>query len=285
MMKKTTLALALSAVFSMNYATAQDAQPNVVNITINNVGDDTGLEMGTGSRARGQGSIATGKNSVAIGKNAVATGGNENKDSITQKLNENKQKLADIATAEANTNRLLGELQNIRKVEADVIEAGERVKQVRLAKQSAYNVWQDKLKTYNDTVAGSAQFLKDAQAKVDDLNSRLTGISRIQNVDISSDEGLTNAATQLKAIAEEGTTLNLSVDFYKDYVSSYYTALGEARILENESNNIKQNIRFPIIEALKSQVVSGTPIAQNVIDTYNNTITKYNISLLSLIHI
>ncbi|WP_071058046.1 YadA-like family protein [Pelistega sp. MC2] len=279
MMKKTTLALALSAVFSMNYATAQDAQPNVVNITINNVGDDTGLEMGTGSRARGQGSIATGKNSVAIGKNAVATGGNENKDSITQKLNENKQKLADIATAEANTNRLLGELQNIRKVEADVIEAGERVKQVRLAKQSAYNVWQDKLKTYNDTVAGSAQFLKDAQAKVDDLNSRLTGISRIQNVDISSDEGLTNAATQLKAIAEEGTTLNLSVDFYKDYVSSYYTALGEARILENESNNIKQNIRFPIIEALKSQVVSGTPIAQNVIDTYNNTITKYNISL------
>ena len=231
-MKKTTLALALSAVFYVNYATAQDAQPNVVNITINNVGDDSGLEMGTGSRARGQGSIATGKNSVALGKNAVATGGNENKDTITRKLNENKQKLADIATAEANTNRLLDELQNIRKVEADVIEAGERVKQVRLAKQSAYTVWQEKLKTYHDTVANSTQELQQAQAKIDDLNSRLTGVSRIGGVDISSEEGLTHAATQLKSIAEEDTTLNLSVDFYKDYVKSYYQALGDLRLKE-----------------------------------------------------
>ncbi|OBX10098.1 hypothetical protein QV08_00130 [Gallibacterium salpingitidis] len=229
-MKKTTLALLLSAILSAS-ATAEETQqqPNIVNITINNIGDDSGLEMGAGSRARGAGSIATGKNSVALGKNAVATGGNETKDSINAKLAENKQKLADIATAEANTNRLLSELQNIRKVEADVIEAGERVKQVRLAKQSAYNVWQEKLKTYNDTVAGSAQFLRDTQAKIDDLNSRLTGVSRIGNVDISSDEGLTNAATQLKSIAEEGTTLNLSVNFYKDYVSSYYRALGDLR--------------------------------------------------------
>ncbi|WP_065232048.1 YadA-like family protein [Gallibacterium anatis] len=233
-MKKTTLALILSSILA-NVAVAETA-PTYVDITINNIKEDTGIELGTNSRARGDGSIATGKNSVAIGKNAVATGGNETKDTINQKLNENKQRLQEIQTAQDNTERLLKELQNIRKVEADVIEAGERVKQVRLAKQSAYNVWQDKLKTYNDTVAGSAQFLKDAQAKIDDLNSRLTGVSRIQNVDISSDEGLTNAATQLKSIAEEGTTLNLSVDFYKDYVSSYYQALGDLR-----QNNIFYN--------------------------------------------
>lgn len=233
-MKKTTLALILSSILA-NVAVAETA-PTYVDITINNIKEDTGIELGTNSRARGDGSIATGKNSVAIGKNAVATGGNETKDTINQKLNENKQRLQEIQTAQDNTERLLKELQNIRKVEADVIEAGERVKQVRLAKQSAYNVWQDKLKTYNDTVAGSAQFLKDAQAKIDDLNSRLTGVSRIQNVDISSDEGLTNAATQLKSIAEEGTILNLSVDFYKDYVSSYYQALGDLR-----QNNIFYN--------------------------------------------
>ncbi|WP_039080820.1 YadA-like family protein [Gallibacterium anatis] len=233
-MKKTTLALILSSILA-NVAVAETA-PTYVDITINNIKEDTGIELGTNSRARGDGSIATGKNSVAIGKNAVATGGNETKDTINQKLNENKQRLQEIQTAQDNTERLLKELQNIRKVEADVIEAGERVKQVRLAKQSAYNVWQDKLKTYNDTVAGSAQFLKDAQAKIDDLNSRLTGVSRIGNVDISSDAGLTNAATQLKSIAEEGTTLNLSVDFYKDYVSSYYQALGDLR-----QNNIFYN--------------------------------------------
>lgn len=226
-MKKTTLALILSSILA-NVAVAETA-PTYVDITINNIKEDTGIELGTNSRARGDGSIATGKNSVAIGKNAVATGGNETKDTINQKLNENKQRLQEIQTAQDNTERLLKELQNIRKVEADVIEAGERVKQVRLAKQSAYNVWQDKLKTYNDTVAGSAQFLKDAQAKIDDLNSRLTGVSRIGGVDISSEEGLTHAATQLKSIAEEDTTLNLSVDFYKDYVSSYYQALGDIR--------------------------------------------------------
>lgn len=210
-MKKTTLALILAATLSTAHAATENQQSDLVNITINNIGDDSGLEIGTNARARGTGSIATGTNSLALGKNAVATGGNETKNSITKKLAENKQRLDEISTAEANTNRLLSELQNIRKVEADIIEAGERVKQVRLAKQSAYSVWQNKLKTYNDTVAGSAQFLADAQAKIDDLNSRLTGVSRIQNVDISSDEGLTNAATQLKSIAEEGTTLNLSV--------------------------------------------------------------------------
>ncbi|ERF78554.1 YadA-like family protein [Gallibacterium anatis] len=233
-MKKTTLALLLSAILSSASAVAEEtpSQPNtnIVNITINNIGDDSGLEMGTGSRARGTGSIATGKNSVALGKNAVATGGNETKDSITKKLAENKQRLDEISTAEANTARLLDELQKIRKVEADVIEAGERVKQVRLAKQSAYNVWQDKLNLYNTTKDGAADFLRETQAKIDDLNSRLTGISRIGSIDISSDEGLTKAATQLKSIAEEGTTLNLGVDFYKDYVSSYYKAIGDLRL-------------------------------------------------------
>lgn len=240
-MKKTTLALLLSAILSSASAVAEEtqSQPNIVNITINNIGDDSGLEMGTGSRARGIGSIATGKNSVALGKNAVATGGNETKESITKKLTENKQRLDEISTAEANTNRLLNELQNIRKAEAAAIEAGERVKQVRLAKQSAYNVWQDKLNLYNTTKDGAADFLRETQAKIDDLNSRLTGVSRIGNVDISSDEGLTKAATQLKSIAEEGTTLNLGVDFYKDYVSSYYKSLGDLRL-----NKIKEKEYF-----------------------------------------
>lgn len=230
-MKKSTLVVALLTAFASTSAMAQETT-NITNININHIAESTGLELGTGSRARGDGSVATGKNSVALGKNAVATGGNETKDSINAKLAENKQRLDEITNREANTNRLLDELQNIRKVEADVIEAGERVKQVRLAKQSAYNVWQEKLKTYHDTVANSTQELQQAQAKIDDLNGRLTGVRRIGGVDISSEEGLTHAATQLKSIAEEDTTLNLSVDFYKDYVSSYYQALGDLRLKE-----------------------------------------------------
>ena len=200
-----------------------------VDITINNVKEDSGLELGNNARARGNGSIATGTNSLAIGKNAVATGGNETKDTITNKLNENRQRLQEIQTAQDTADRLMKELDSIRKKEADVIEAGERVKQVRQAKEKAKQAWQDKLAAYNNAVQDSSAQLKDAQSKIDDLNSRLTGVSKISGVNISSDEGLTHAATQLKAIAEEGTTLNLSVDFYKDYVSSYYKALGDLR--------------------------------------------------------
>ena len=221
---------------------------NITNITINNIAEGTGLELGTDARARGQGSIATGKNSLAIGKNAVATGGNETQASINAKLGENKKRLQDIADAEANSNRLLNELQTLRRTEADVIEAGERVKQVRKTKQTAYERYQTSKQTYNDAVAGAADFLREAQAKIDDLNSRLTGVSQLTDVNINSDEGLTSAATQLKQIAEQGTTLDLSVDFYKDYVSSYYQALGELRLNElissksdSETFNSKDN--------------------------------------------
>lgn len=220
--------LALGISFPIR-AAESDTGTNITNIVINNITEDTGLELGTDARARGQGSIATGKNSLAIGKNAVATGGNETQDTINAKLNENKQRLQDIADAEANTNRLLADLQNIRKVEADVLEAGERVKQVQKAKATAYDRYLASQTAYNDAKAGAADFLREAQAKIDDLNSRLTGVSQLTNVNINSDEGLTSAATQLKSIAEEGTTLNLSVDFYKDYVSSYYQALGDLR--------------------------------------------------------
>lgn len=224
----TTLGL-MPAMAADTSDTTTSTAPTYIDITINHVAESTGIEMGDGARARGTGSIATGKNSVAVGKNAVATGGNENKDTITQKLNENKEKLAEIETAQNNVNTLTDDLQTIRAKYADVIEAGTRVKQVQEAKEKARLSWQDKLSAYNTAVDGSKQYLADAQAKIDDLNSRLDGVSKLGNVDISSESGLTTAATQLKAIVEKGTTLNLSQDFYKDYVKNYYQALGDLR--------------------------------------------------------
>ena len=225
--------------------TPSSTAPTYVDITINHVAESTGIEMGNGARALGTGSIATGRNSVAIGKNAVATGGNENKDTITQKLNENKEKLAEIETAQNNVNTLTDDLQTIRAKYADVIEAGTRVKQVQEAKEKARLSWQDKLSAYNTAVDGSKQYLADAQAKIDDLNSRLDGVSKLGNVDISSESGLTTAATQLKAIVEKDTTLNLSQDFYKDYVKSHYQALGDLRqnqIIYNSTSSDSYNV-------------------------------------------
>ena len=229
-MKKTTLAILLSMILTTQatYA-AEENSNNIVNITINKISESSGLELGTNARARGEGAIATGSNSLAIGKNAVATGGNETQESISKKLVENTQKLNDIETARSSVDTLLNEIQTLRTRQADVIEAGERVKQVIQAKATAKADWKAKQQTYQDAVANNAAFLQEVQGKLDDLNSRLAGMSRIEKADISSEEGLNNAAKQLKTIVEEGTTLNLTDDFYKTYVKSYYTSLGDVR--------------------------------------------------------
>ena len=250
-MKKTTLAILLSIILTTQatYA-AEENSNNIVNITINKISDEgSGLELGTNARARGEGAIATGYNSLAIGKNAVATGGNETQESISKKLAENTQKLNDIETAKSSVDTLLNEIQTLRTRQADVIEAGERVKQVIQAKATAKADWKVKQKTYQDTVANNAAFLQEVQGKLDDLNSRLAGMSRIEKADISSEEGLNNAAKQLKTIVEEGTTLNLTDDFYKTYVKSYYTSLGDIRKAQeyaslSDSYWIPENIKF-----------------------------------------
>ena len=228
-MKKTTLAILLSMILTQATYAAEENSNNIVNITINKISEGSGLELGTNARARGEGAIATGSNSLAIGKNAVATGGNETQESISKKLVENTQKLNDIETARSSVDTLLNEIQTLRTRQADVIEAGERVKQVIQAKATAKADWKEKQQTYHDAVANNAAFLQEVQGKLDDLNSRLAGMSRIEKADISSEEGLNNAAKQLKTIVEEGTTLNLTDDFYKTYVKSYYTSLGDVR--------------------------------------------------------
>ena len=203
---------------------------NFYDITINNIKEDSGLELGNNSRARGNGSIATGTGSLAVGNNAVATGGNETKDTITSKLNENKQKLHEIDVAQNNVTNLAAEIQKIRAEQAKTIEAGERVKQVRLAKEKARQSYLEKKNAYDTEVANSAEFFRNAQAKLDDLNNRLGAINRLGGVDITSEGGLTAAATNLKRMTEEGSTLNLPLDsFYKEYIKAHYKAMGDLR--------------------------------------------------------
>ena len=211
---------------------------NYWDITINNIKEDSGLELGTNARARGNGSIATGTGSLAVGNNAVATGGNETKDTITGKLNENKQRLAQIATAQNNVTNLANEIQKIRAEQAKTIEAGERVKQVRLAKEKAHQSYLDKKNAYDTEVANSAEFLRNAQSKLDDLNNRLGAVNRLGGVDINSEDGLTAAATNLKRMTEEGSTLDLPLDsFYKEYIKAHYKALGDLRLKEIEKRD------------------------------------------------
>lgn len=201
-------------------------------LNINNYGEETGLELGDQSRARGKGSIATGKQSIAIGNHAVATGNNETKESIEEKLAADKKSLEEIAQAKRLMEQKTKELKEKQLRERETIEAGIRVEQIQKAKEKAKLEWQEDVKKWNTETEKSKDFLKEYQSKLDDLNSRLSGVSKIPNIDISSEEGLKKAALELKAMAEKGTTLNLSQEFYQDYISSYYKALGDLRLAE-----------------------------------------------------
>ena len=247
--KKKQLALstlvALACVGHIGYATdsatttttENSVTNNNWNIVINNIKEDSGIELGTNARARGNGSIATGNGSLAVGNNAVATGGNETKDTITSKLNENRQKLHEIDVAQNTVTNLVNEIQKIRSEQAKTIEAGERVKQVRLAKEKAHQDFLNKQNAWTTEVANSAEFLRAAQSKLDDLNNRLSAVNRLGGVDINSEDGLTAAATNLKRMTEEGSTLNLPLDsFYKEYIKAHYKAIGDLRLKEIEKD-------------------------------------------------
>ena len=200
-----------------------------VNVTINNYGEQTSLELGDNSRARGIGSVSTGRNGIAVGNNAVATGENETKETIERKLEENKQKLEEIANAKKEIADKAEELRLKQISERETIEAGIRVEDLRNAKEVAREHWQNKLSAYNQKKSENEVLLTDYKNKIADLNRRLNAVGSLGDINISSAEGLDAAADKLKTKVEENTNLNLTKEFYKDYVVNYYKVLGDLR--------------------------------------------------------
>ena len=198
-----------------------------------------GLELGDNSQARGTGSIVTSENGMATGKGAVATGGdNTSKEDIERKLRENQDKLNEIDSLKKTNVELTNQLSDLQQKEQDVIQAGIRVEQIRKARANAEKEAQRLRNSWQTEVDGSKEFFKNYQAKIDDLNSRLTGVRKLKNNNIQTPEGLEKAVDEFKHNVEDGTNLNLSRDFYKDYITSYYKALGDLRLNKILYNSI-----------------------------------------------
>ena len=256
--RKVKLTESLLVIFlitgSIGYAIENENTNNLapININISNNMDKTGLEIGTDSRARGIGSITTSRNGIAIGNNAVATGGDETKESIERKLEENKNKLDEIARQEELVRSKTEEVRNKQIRERETIEAGIRVEELKKSKEKARLKWLEAQTNYETEVNNSKNYLKEQEDKIADLNSRLSGLSRISGVDITSEESLNSTATRFKTRVENGTNLNLSLDFYKDYIVNYYKALGDLR-----ENNTKYAKIFPKNFSNNSYVENG----------------------------
>ena len=178
--------------------------------------------------------------------------------------------------------------------QAKTIEAGERVKQVRLAKEKARQSYLEKKNSYDTEVANSAEFFRNAQAKIDDFNSRLGAINNLGSVDINSEDGLTGAATKLKQLVENNTTLDLPLDsFYKEYIKAHYRAMGDLRnnqvILSKsyytsfyKNGNINDysrtmNVISPYSLYMANYIVAGIDVNENHIN-FNNYSNKKTLS-------
>ena len=213
---------------------------------ITNENEKHGLELGDNSQAKGQGSIVTSENGMATGKGAVATGGdNTTKEDIERKLKENQEKLNEIDSLKKTNATLTNQLSDLQQKEQDVIQAGIRVEQIRKAKANAEKEAERLKNAWQTGVDGSKEFFKNYQAKIDDLNSRLTGVGKLKNNNIQTPEGLEKAVDEFKHNVEDGTKLNLSRDFYKDYITSYYKALGDLRLNKILYNSIKSGKVLP----------------------------------------
>ena len=234
--KGLMIAFAITGILSYAEGETSSTPTTIVDITINNVHEDKGIELGDNSRARGVGSVSTGRNGMAIGKNAVATGENETKETIERKLEENRQRLQEIADAKKVIADKAEELRLKQIRERETIEAGIRVEEIQKSKEKARLAWENKKQELATKTEESKPFFREHQAKIDTLNSKLRGLENLTGADFSSDEGLNRTADLLKAKVEDGTQLNLSHDFYLDYVKTYYKALGDLR-----ENNIISN--------------------------------------------
>lgn len=229
----------------INTVMNKDNQTHIWNISMNTVEEEKGIEIGTNVRARGRTASAYGIDAISIGHNAIAVGGNETRQSLTNKLSENRSKLDEIARLKENIITYNKEVNDLKHNNAKMIEIGERAKALQASKEKARLAWQNKLSEYNQAVSDNEVYLREYNRKLEDFNNRLRTTERISGVDLNNDTSLTNAATQFKRIVEENTTMNLDIDFYKKYIKNYYKVLGDLRKAKVISNKLYYNSFIP----------------------------------------
>lgn len=194
-----------------------------------NFTNENGYNLGKNSISIGKNTIVTGNNSIAIGKNNISTGNNESKESILEKFNSNLEKLEKIATKEKELSIEKKNLEDLTIKNSKILEAIVRIEEIGKSKNKAKKIYDDLVEDYNSYILESDNIIRDSEIKIEDFNSRISALSKIEILDIKSENDLQIAANKLKEKTEENTSLNLDISFYKDYIENYYKSYGELR--------------------------------------------------------
>lgn len=191
---------------------------------------DQSLNLGTGGIAMGNGAIVTGQNGIAIGTGAVATGDNLDSDKIHDILDENNAAIQhindlrqDLAAAQAEFDKNNAAYNAVQQAQQQIAENEAAIAGLKEQQQQAQTAVDDFQPTYDAAVA--------------DMNDKLDAVNKIDFTLAGTDEGLDQLAQELKQTTEEGTTLDLDVSWYKQYIQNTIKADADLR----EANDLEKN--------------------------------------------
>lgn len=201
-----------------------------------------GLELGENSISFGRNSISTSINGISVGDSALTTGDGETRESIEARLSENSEKMLEINNTKNDLIKKNKELTDKQVKERETISAGLRVEELNRLKEEARKNLELKRNELINLENQNNEYIAEHEAKIKDLNRRLYGMSEIQGINHKDDSSLEDGAIKLKQKVEEGANFSLDKDFYKEYIKSYYTSLGDLnkhRYIAEKSRNYR----------------------------------------------
>ena len=197
-------------------------------------GVDNGIVTSQDGYAGGTVPIVTGNGSIAIGTHAVASGNNmtwEQLKTMMDEYNIKKEDHDDLSTTVA------GDVSDVNNAQQDYNAASTAAVAVQAAREAQAG-YQSDLDNYNQqkpAIDDAYDTTKNEyETMLADFQSR---IERVKFIDFSiyadgSPGGYDydRMATNLKTDTETGTSFNMPVQFYKDYILNYVKANGDLRI-------------------------------------------------------
>ena len=198
---------------------------------------------GAGSVAVGSQALTTGTNSIAIGTYATATGDGTTREEIDAILSNNKAIRDALNDARAGYTQSQAEYDREKEIFDGQNEAVARVNHANELINGYQQEIDNTLQPNADTANTNYTNAKNAYDTLyNDLQGRL---ERIKYIDFSlyangSEAGydIPTMATNLKSDTEAGTSFNMPVSFYENYIVNYIKAEGDLRennIIANES--------------------------------------------------
>ena len=230
---------------------------------------------GAGSVAVGSRALTTGTNSVAIGTNATATGDGTTREEIDAILANNKAIRDTLNDARADYTASKAEYDRQREIWEGQNEAYARVQAANQTIAGYQDEINSTLQPNADSANNAYNQAKDAYDTLyNDFANRLEVIKRIDfSLYANTSTGVIDLdamATDLKSQTESGTSFNMPVEFYRNYIDNYIKAEGNLRDNISFYNSISSNTRDTKYNNIESSALEGTHVHVSLSNNFCN---------------